>query len=274
MLRRKRLIVAALFAVLIFSFVNSIRHKYVLPIIMYHSINPDTQNNSLLVVTPDNFRRQMRFLKEHDYHVVSLVEAADFIRNKKRPPARTIAITFDDGFKDNYTYVLPILKEYNFPATIFIVVNEVGVPPDKRLSWDEIQVMQGSGLITFGSHTINHPNLAEVTSSETIKNEIQGSKKIIEEKLGRKVEAFSYPSGRFSKAARQAVIDAGYKLAVATNPGKRIPDDDLFVIKRIRISRNCDNLFIFWIETNGYYNFMREIKGQKNGLNIQKDTYL
>ncbi len=180
MFKRKRLVFLALFAVLIFSFLSFVRHKYVLPVVMYHSINPDTQNNSLLVVTPENFRRQMRFLKEHHYNVVSLEEAADFISKKKRPPPRTIAITLDDGFKDNYTYVLPILKEYNFPATIFIVVNEVGVPPDKRLSWDEIQAMQRSGLITFGSHTVNHPNLAEVTSGESIKNEIQGSKKILE----------------------------------------------------------------------------------------------
>ncbi len=88
------------------------------------------------------------------------------------------------------------------------------------------------------------------------------------------MRAFSYPSGRFSKAARQAVIDAGYKLAVATNPGRRIPDDDIFLIKRLRVSKNCDNLFIFWIETSGYYNFMRESKGQKDGRASQEDTYL
>ncbi len=274
MFKRKRLIVAALLAVLIVSFTSFVRQKYVIPIIMYHSINPDTQNNSLLVVTPDNFRRQMRFLKEHHYNVVSLEAAADFIKNKKRPPARAIAITFDDGFKDNYTYVLPILKEYNFPATIFIVVNEVGLPPENRLSWDEIHTMQESGLVTFGSHTVSHPNLKGVTSPEVIKNEIQGSKNILEEKLGRKVETFSYPAGRFTKSARQAVIDAGYKLAVVTSPGKRIPDDDIFLIKRLRISKNCNNLFIFWVETSGYYNLMRESKGQKNGLSSQEDTYI
>lgn len=273
MFKRKRLIIVLLLlGIVVFSGVSFVRHKYVLPIIMYHSINPDRQNNSLLVVTPENFRRQMRFLKEHHYNVVSLEEAADFISNKKRPPPRTIAITLDDGYKDNYTYAFPILKEYNLPATIFIVVNEVGTPVDQRLSWDQIQTLQKSGLITFGSHTLNHPNLAAISSAETLKNEIQGSKKILEEKLRRGVETFSYPSGRFSKASRQAVIDAGYKLAVATNPGKRIPDDDIFVIKRIRISKNCNNLFIFWIETSGYYNFMRESKGQKNGR--QEDTYL
>lgn len=275
MLKHKRLVIVALAAIIIFSFIGFVRHKYVVPIIMYHSINPDNQGGkSLLVVTPENFRRQMRFLKEHRYNVISLEEAVRFIKNKKRPSGRTIAITFDDGFKDNYTYAFPILKEYNFPATIFIVVNEVGVPPESRLSWDEIRAMQESGLVTFGSHTVTHPNLEGVTSAETLENEIQGSKKILEEKLGRGVTSFSYPGGKFTKAAKQAVIDAGYELAVATSPGKRVPDNDIFVTKRLRISRNCDNLFVFWVETSGYYNFMRESKGQKNGPGTQKDTYL
>jgi len=275
MSKRKRLIIfVAILGIVITSLVNFTRSKYVLPVLMYHSINPDTQNTSLLVVTPENFRRQMRFLKEHHYQVISLEEAADYIKNKKRPLARTVAITFDDGFKDNYTYAFPILKEYNFPATIFIVVNEVGLTSENRLTWDEIKVMQDSGLITFGSHTISHPNLEGVTVQEAIKNEIQGSKKILEEKLARKVEAFAYPAGRFTKLARQAAIDAGYKLAVVTNPGKGIPDNDPFLIKRLRISKNCNNLPTFFIEVSGYYNLMRETKRQKNGSNSQKDTDL
>ncbi len=115
MFKRKRLIiVVVVLGLLTASLVNFVRSKYVIPIVMYHSINPDTQNGSLLVVTPDNFRRQMRFLKEHHYKVVSLGEAADFIKKRQRPSGRTIAITLDDGYKDNYTYAFPILKEYNF----------------------------------------------------------------------------------------------------------------------------------------------------------------
>jgi hypothetical protein len=64
--------------------------------------------------------------------------------------------------------------------------------------------------------------------------------------------------GRFSDKARRAVIAAGYKIAVATNPGKKYPNNDIFVLKRLRISENAGNLFVFWIETSGYYNFIRE----------------
>ena len=82
--------------------------------------------------------------------------------------------------------------------------------------------------------------------------------KILEEKLGRRINAFSYPAGRFNDRIRQLVMAAGYKLAVATNPGKKFADDDIFALKRLRISANSNNLFIFWVETSGYYNFMRE----------------
>ena len=85
----------------------------------------------------------------------------------------------------------------------------------------------------------------------------------MEEELGAEVNAFSYPEGMFNKIIKQLVMDAGYKLAVATNPGKKFSSDDIFVLKRLRISRNSNNLFIFWVETSGYYNFMREHRHKK-----------
>jgi len=257
--KRKRLIIAVVFvSVLIFSFVNFIQPKYVIPIAMYHSINPNAQKDNRLVITPQAFARQMRFLKKHNYNVITLEKAADIIKNKKKAPANTIVLTFDDGYKDNYTYAFPILKKYGFPATLFIIIDEVGRPEGDMVSWDDIYAMQASGLVTIGSHTFRHPYLIDLTSREDIRREIQDSKKVLEIKLGRKVDAFCYPAGRFNKEIRQIVIDSGYKIAVATNPGKEIPDDDVFALKRLRISQNCANLFIFWIETSGYYNLIRE----------------
>ncbi|MFH0855947.1 MAG: polysaccharide deacetylase family protein [Candidatus Omnitrophota bacterium] len=259
MFKRKRLIIAvAILAVLAVTLANFIRGKYVIPVLMYHSINPGAQKDNRLSITPETFKRQMRFLKDRHYNVITLEEAAAIIKSKKRPPARTLAITFDDGYKDNYTYAFAVLKEYDFPATLFIIVNEVGRPQGDRLSWDDVKAMRASGIFTIGSHTLNHPYLTELTSRDDIIKEVRVSKEILEEKLGARVDAFSYPAGRFNEEIRQIVIESGYKFAVATNPGKRIPDDDAFAVKRLRISRNCANLFIFWVETSGYYNFMRE----------------
>ena len=259
MFKHKRLIIAVvILGVLIMSLANFARDKYVIPILMYHSVDLNPSKEDRLTLSPEVFDKQMRFLKEHNYNVITLEEVADIIRNKKKAPARAIAITFDDGYKNNYTYAFPVLKKYNFPATIFVIINEIGRPAGDRLSWDNISAMQASGLVAIGSHTFTHPLLTELVSQEEIKYEIEGSKKALEEKLGREVSIFSYPSGRFNEKVRQAVIDAGYKIAVATNPGKKFSDSDIFAIKRLRISQNCDNLFIFWVETSGYYNLMRE----------------
>jgi peptidoglycan/xylan/chitin deacetylase (PgdA/CDA1 family) len=237
-----------------------LRSNYMLPIIMYHSVNPSAERGNMLVVSDKTFLRQMRFLKEHHYNVVPLETVYDLIKNKKKIPMRTIAITFDDGYKDNYTYAFPILKKYNFPATIFVIVNEVERPEGDRLSWGQMRAMQDSGIITIGSHTLSHIYFNEVYPDEQLKKEISGSKIILEEKLGRKINTFAYPGGRFNAKVKQLVIDAGYQMAVATNPGDKYPDDDIFVLKRLRISENAGNLFIFWVETSGFYNFMREHK--------------
>ncbi len=263
MSKRKRLIflsIAGVLAAVIFSCAAFIRSQYSVPILMYHSVTPEPNPYiQRLIVKPETFRKQMRFLKDHRYNVVPLAEVARLIRDNKKIPPRTIAITFDDGYKDNYIYAFPVLKEFKLPATVFIIANEVDRPEQDRLSWKEVHEMQASGLVTFGSHTLTHPYLPD-SSAAAIKKEIEGSKKMLEEKLGRSVEIFAYPGGRFNQASRQAVIDAGYKMAVATNPGKRFPDKDVFALKRLRISQNCDNLFIFWVEVSGYYNFMRENK--------------
>jgi len=192
-----------------------------------------------------------------------LEELATLIKAKKKFSPKTVAITFDDGYKDNYTYVFPILKKYNLPATMFIIVNEVGRPQNDRLSWDEIKAMQDSGIITFGSHAIGPEPLTKIKSEEEVKRQIFDSKKILEEKLGRKINAFSYPEGRFNDFIRRLVIEAGYKLAVATNPGKNYPSDDIFVLKRLRISERSSNMFIFAIKTSGFYTFIKEYRRKR-----------
>jgi peptidoglycan/xylan/chitin deacetylase (PgdA/CDA1 family) len=105
---------------------------------------------------------------------------------------------------------------------------------------------------------LNHPFLENIEDGEILKKEVKDSKRILEENLKKEVNAFSYPCGRLNSRVRQEVVIAGYKAAVVTNPGKNCPDDDVFALKRLRISENASNMFVFWIETSGYYNFIRE----------------
>lgn len=240
------------------SFAFFLQNNYIVPILMYHSVRPNSNAQDKLCLPPDTFDRQMRFLKQYHYNVISLEELGDLIRSGKKIPFKTVVLTFDDGYKDNYLYAFPVLKKYQLPATIFVIVNEVGRQYDDRLSWEEIGLMQKSGLITFGSHTVNHPWLPELKDEGILANEIFASKRILENNQRIPVNCFSYPGGRFNEKIKSLVQKAGYKLAVATSPGAKYSRDDLFLLKRIRVSPRDANLFTFFVKCSGYYGFAKE----------------
>lgn len=247
------------FIIALAAFFLSLKGKYIAPILMYHSINPVSDAGmKALIVSPEVFERQVRFLKTHKYNVIPLEELAALIKEKNKIPPKTLAITLDDGYRDNYTYAFPILKKYHIPAKIFIIVQEVGRPD--RLSWSEIKEMLVSGVITFGSHTLSPEPLVNIKSQAERKRQIFDSKKVLQEKLGVSINSFSYPEGLFDQNIKQLVIDAGYKAAVATTTGLDYPADDIYLLKRLRISENAGNLFIFAAEISGYYTYMKEYK--------------
>lgn len=251
-------VILAVLAVPVIILSGLLYRNYTVPILMYHSVYPGAVYANRLSVSTLTFERQMRFLSQHRYNILPLEAVADIIRDGKRPPDKTVAVTFDDGYKDNYSHAFPILKKYRIPATVFVIIDEIGRPD--RLSWEEIREMQDSGLVFFASHCLGPEPLVNIQSREEIKRQISESRRVLEEKLGRRVAGFSYPEGRFNPEIRQMVIDAGYGFAVATNPGRDFPDGDVYALKRLRISENAGNLFVFWVESSGFYNFLREYR--------------
>lgn len=260
MLRRKRVILIFIVSGALLWAVFYLRGKYVAPILMYHCVIPNADSANRIAVTDKAFERQMRFLRERNYNLLPLEELAGYILRKEKIPPRSIAVTFDDGYKDNYIYAFPVLKKYRIPVTIFIILDDVGLP--HKLNWQEIKEMQDSGLVVFGSHALGSEPLINIKSSQQLRREIFDSKKILQERLGCEAGIFSYPEGRFNREIRNLAIEAGYKIAVATNPGRDYANDDIFALKRLRIAASSDNLFIFWLEASGYYSFLREWKHQ------------
>ena len=260
--RIKKLILftGLIFLAAIILLAGLIKQSYIAPIIMYHYVHYGANPDDKLVVTPEVFQRQMRFLKEQRYNVVPLEALAVLIKEKRKIPARTIAITIDDGHRDNYEQIYPVLKKYNLPATMFVIVNEIGRIQNDKLSWGQIKEMRDSGLISFGSHTLGPEPLVNIKSEEEVKRQIFESKKILEEKLGKEVKIFSYPEGLFNAKIKKMVIGAGYLAAVSTSPGINSSSDDIFGLKRQRISQNAGNLFIFYIQASGYYGPIREFQ--------------
>lgn len=252
--KKGALILSVLLVVIAAGAVIFLKTAYVIPILMYHSIGYDDKVMKT-TVSPGSFERQMEFLSKNHYNVIGLDKIISYIKNRERIPHRTVAITFDDGYYNNYQYAYPILKKYNLPATIFVIVDKIGLPG--WLNWSQIEEMTSSGIITIGSHTKSHAWLPSL-GSEELRRELTASKDILEKKLGRKVESLCYPLGAHDDRVKRAVKEAGYSCAVATNPKKPGPKDDLYSLRRVRISRTSDNLFIFWFETSGYYTWVKE----------------
>ena len=227
---------------------------YVVPIIMYHNID-DNWEESKLSVSPESFNRQMQFLKKHNYNVISLDELAALRRSKQHIPYKTIAITFDDGYENNYVNAFQTLKKYKMPAAIFVPTDKIG--EKGRLSWRQLKEMAAHN-IEIGSHTLSECYLPDIKDDARLKREIYDSRRRIKEQIASGGDFIAYCSGGFNEKARQMVIDADYKGACATNPGKDYPDDDIYAMKRLRISSTSDNLFVFWIETSGFYTWIKE----------------
>lgn len=249
----KKNIILTIILIAVMALVFYARAQYVVPIIMYHKINGESAV-SRLSVSPESFRAQIAFLKKHKYNVVKLEGLPEIMKRGKLPP-KTIAITFDDGYEDNYFNAYPVLKEFNMPATIFVIPAKTGT--EGYLTWDQIAEMSESKVITIGSHSLNHIWLPSLTG-QALDREMTDSKRAIESHIGKDVNTFSYPLGGFNKEVREKVIKAGYKIAVATNPGKKYPKHDLFAMKRLRISSTSDNLFVFWFEITGFYTWIKE----------------
>ena len=154
MRKRKAIFVLfILFTVITGSYSIWLSDQYVVPIIMYHSID-NPHHLSGIVVSPHNFRKQLKFFKKHKYNVISLDMLVAALKEKKRLPKKSVVITFDDGYEDNYTNAFPILKEFGFPATIFVITDLISTE-DEYLTWDQLREMEKHG-ITIGSHTLDH----------------------------------------------------------------------------------------------------------------------
>ncbi|MFH1867924.1 MAG: polysaccharide deacetylase family protein [Candidatus Omnitrophota bacterium] len=249
---KKFLLILAMAALLgAYFFLRSI---YVVPVLMYHNID-ENYRESKLSVSPESFKRQMKFLKMFNYNIVSLNELTGLLKAKKPIPYKTVAITFDDGYKNNYTAAYPVMKKYNIPASIFVVVSKVG--REDRAGWDELRQMSEDN-IHIGSHTLSECYLPDIKDVGRLKDEIFESRNAIKSRIPEGGDFIAYCSGGFNKEIRQLVIDAGYKGACATNPGNKYSDDDIYALKRVRISRTSDSLFVFWIETSGFYTWIKE----------------
>lgn len=254
---KRVLIVTILLVILLTAFYFFyLSPRYTVPILMYHRFG---SQESSLFVSPQNFARQMKYLKDKNYVVLSLDELVEGIKKNRKFAHKTVVLTIDDGYKDNYIYAYPILKQYDFPATIFIITNFIDNKKD-FMSWDEIRAMSKHG-ISFGGHTKNEVYLPSIKKKEILWDETAGCKKLIESKINKPVDYFCYSTGGFTEEIKQVLKKAGYKGACTTNRGFVELNKDVYELKRVKIT-NSDTTkpFSFWAKLSGYYNLFRSRK--------------
>jgi len=207
-------------------------------ILMYHSID---NNDVFFTVKPEDFAKQMKCLKEKNYQVISLTKLVEFLESGEELPQKTAILTFDDGFQDNYTNAYPILKKYNFPATIFLATGLIGqevITSQGSLSllnWLQIGEMHQSDLIDFEPHTVNHLKLDQIDLIKA-ETEIKESKRIIEERLNKKCYFFAYPRGCYNQQIIEILKNNGFKAARTVETGKIKKGDNPFKLKRISVN--------------------------------------
>jgi peptidoglycan/xylan/chitin deacetylase (PgdA/CDA1 family) len=202
-------------------------HSDDLRVLMYHKVTDERPNP--IAVGVEAFAEQQRYLHEH-YAVVSLERVRHWLLDGEPLPPRAVLLTFDDGYRDNLLNAYPILSEYSHPAVLFVPTAFVGSPkplPHDRnlpvanptLSWREV----GSMLDVFevGAHGRSHRVLTRLPDEEA-RREILDSKHELEENLGVRIRAFSYPKGSigdFDKRIEGYVREAGFDVAFSTLPG-------------------------------------------------------
>ncbi len=287
-------------------------------ILWYHRVEePAKAPWSLPAISPQDFERQMRYLRKC-YDIISIDTLIRLVQEKEHLPRMAVVITFDDGYKDNFTNAYPILRKYDVPATISLTaanidqgellwwdkvgyiiwttplqiidlgelgryslrssnqrkkaicriteklksktgqekelfleeivdVSHINIPPDLGkevyLSWDDVLEMNKNG-ITFGAHSVTHPNLALLPLEEA-KHEIAQSKKSIDQQLNQDTSVFCYPNGDFNPDVARLVEEEGFKCALTQMPEMIKLEVNPYQLGRVPGGWNLDTLKLF-----------------------------
>ena len=224
-------------------------------VLCYHSIHPSLPFAS---ATPELFEQHLRWLSTH-CEVVPL--RALLTRDRPVTGAKPlVAITFDDGYEDNYTHAFPLLKEAALPATVFLTTGLITADPDVirvfcdlydvgpeaivGLTWPQIHEMRRSG-VEFGAHTHTHPNLCHVGAANAL-TEIRTSRDILEEHLQERVPTFAYPFGRWGihldASTVRVVAELGFECAVTIHYRGVHAGDRPFRIPRFAVTNDSVEL--------------------------------
>ncbi len=207
----------------------SARTKTLAPILLYHHIDPKFTHWN---VPPQKFERQLMFLAANHYRTINMAAYMDAFEKGETLPDKTIVLTFDDSYMDNYLYAFPLLKRYGLTGTFFIITEAVGKPG--YMTWDQIIEMKNAGM-EMGAHTLHHPFLTHLSAVRAF-IEIYGSKLELQWHLKIPISIFAYPYNDHNSRVVNLVKWAGFRGAVTVSPHKGDVPHDEFEIDRATVT--------------------------------------
>jgi peptidoglycan/xylan/chitin deacetylase (PgdA/CDA1 family) len=214
------------------------------PILMYHEIAPPSETSSRLAVTPEAFAAQLAFLHDEGYETVTAVDLSKILAGKEKRPDRAVVLTFDDGYADFHSRVMPLLDRYGFTATLFMTtgwVRDAGPPPAGRrpglmLSWSQINEAVRAG-IEVAAHSHSHPQLDRLPLKR-LSDELSISKAQLEDKLGCPVTGLAYPFGYSNARVREVARELGHGYGCSVGNVIMSGEADLLALPRLTVRRS------------------------------------
>ncbi|CAN5414979.1 polysaccharide deacetylase family protein [soil metagenome] len=210
-------------------------------VVVYHTISsPEAALPADTDISPQRFETHLRWLAKRRKHVTTLRETLFPTAHKN-----LIAITFDDGYRDNLTVALPLLEKYDLPMTLFMAADFIG--KEDYLTADDLKFLAAHPLVTIGSHAFSHQHLTELSKAEA-EFELLESKKILEEITGKTIDLLAYPYGDCNSTIEWLSAECGYAAAWSVWNGNNTPHSRW----RIPLGRN-DNLPRFIAKVSPFY---------------------
>jgi peptidoglycan/xylan/chitin deacetylase (PgdA/CDA1 family) len=213
------------------------------PILMYHRIavlNGDEPAVTVgLTVDPGEFQLQMAWLHDHGYHTISQLQLFQALEEGKPLPEKPIVLTFDDGYRGIATVAAPIMSQFGFVGTAYVITDRIAESRKTAptwLTWPQLRILEQRGW-DIGSHTVSHTEIPHMSADAAMKT-LRQSRFALERHLGHPVQWFCYPAGSVNQASVELVRKAGYVLATTTKEGDTLSARDPLQLERIRVSNS------------------------------------